>query len=149
MKKYLRFLTIFTIAIVTAGSLFASTSHASVSDENSAIMLTEPGSNLENAVNGNMLPEPRLAGPTADFIDIGLYATSCGDFEVVLRSTAAISNTNLTNVQFTVKWPITTPNVALTNIVADASYPLITQQGSTAQSGGYNYALFAGVGFGY
>ncbi len=41
----------------------------------------------------------------ANEIDIGLYATSCSDFEVRLSSQFNISNTSLTNVQFAIKYP--------------------------------------------
>jgi hypothetical protein len=93
-------------------------------------------------VGDNILFDPWFSSPTGDAIDIGLYATSCSDFEVRLRALTNITNTTLTNVQFTIRWPETTPNLSLTDIFTTYS---IAQQGATVQSGGYNYALFIGV----
>ncbi len=90
--------------------------------------------------------------PTANFyingsvasygkIDIGIYNTACGDFEVRCKSVLGIPGNYLTDILFAVKWPVTSPNASLIN----ASSPVlfgIAQQGSTAQSGGYNYATF-------
>ena len=79
-------------------------------------------------------------GPPTAKIDIALVAPSCSDFEVKLRPTENIVG-DITDVQFTVKWPVTSPNVSLSNIVSAN----LIQQGTTVQSGGFNYAVFAGM----
>jgi hypothetical protein len=73
-------------------------------------------------------------------IDIGLFVTTCADFEVRLRPVTDLTNTNLTNVQFTIKWPVGT-----VNIINVASTYGIAQQGPVIQDGGYNYAVFVGL----
>ena len=48
-----------------------------------------------------------IAGLMAQTVDIYINATTCGDFNVKLKPSAAINST-LTNIQFTVKWPEST-----------------------------------------
>ena len=83
-----------------------------------------------------------MAQPPATTADIYIHSTTCADFSVTLKPSVDFTNTYLTNIQFTVKWPVSSPNTSLT----DASSTLtIVQQGSMTQSGGYNYATFVGV----
>ena len=91
-------------------------------------------------VSDNVLFDPWYTNPLmGEQIDIGLYNTTCGDFEIRLRPMQDINNTYLTNVQFAVKWPESTVN--LINI-ASPVYG-IQQQGPVVTTGGFNYAIFA------
>jgi hypothetical protein len=72
-------------------------------------------------------------------IDIGLFSTSCSGFEVRLRPGANISS-ELTNLQFTIKWPENT--VGLINFSNDYG---LAQQGPVFNEGGFNYAVFVSV----
>lgn len=72
-------------------------------------------------------------------IDIGLFSTSCSGFEVRLRPGANISS-ELSNLQFTIKWPENT--VGLINFYSDIG---LAQQGPVFISGGFNYAVFVVV----
>ena len=74
----------------------------------------------------------------ADEIDIGVYATSCSDFEVRLSSQFNITNTSLTNVQFAIKYPA---SVTLGNITYP--YPVLFQYTTTV--GTDKYSVFIGV----
>ena len=76
----------------------------------------------------------------AQTVDIYINATTCGDFNVKLKPSAAINST-LTNIQFTVKWPESSPNTNLINAVS--SY--VGQQGTTTQYNSFNYATFVGI----
>ena len=78
----------------------------------------------------------RLFGQTTP-IDIAIHETGCGDFEVVLKSDVNISNTNLTSVQFAIKWPDQT-GLNLDKYKYKSSYVPnfhIAQQGGTIQNG--------------
>ncbi|MCD4736861.1 MAG: T9SS type A sorting domain-containing protein, partial [Bacteroidales bacterium] len=93
---------------------------------------------LGDTVSDNVLFDPWYTNPLmGEQIDIGLYSTTCGDFEVRLRPMQDITNNYLTNVQFAVKWPESTVN--LTNISSPV-YGLTLQYVFT--EGGYNYAVF-------
>ena len=70
-------------------------------------------------------------------IDIGLFNTDCGDFEIEARPSVDLIGTTVTNIQFTVRWPENTVN--LVNFISAFN---IVQEGPVYQSGGFNYALF-------
>ena len=72
---------------------------------------------------------------------LAFIISDCGDFAVKCKSELGIVDGYLTNILFAVKWPETDPNASLIN----AASPLFTliQQGSTVQSGAFNYAIFA------
>jgi len=82
-----------------------------------------------------------VLGTFAQQVDIYIYSTGCADFEVRLKPTTNLTNTTLTNIQFTVKWPETSSNTSIIN--PTGSY--VAQQGSTVQYNGFNYATFVGV----
>jgi hypothetical protein len=71
-------------------------------------------------------------------VDIGIFNTGCGDFEVRAKPLSGLTGTSLTNIQFTVRWPGSTVN--LVNFIS--AYNL-AQQGPVYQSGGFNYAIFS------
>ncbi len=73
-----------------------------------------------------------------DKIDIGLYATSCSEFEVRVSSQTTITGTSLTNVQFAVKYPA---SATLGDITS--SYPVALQYTTTV--GSDKYSVFIGV----
>ena len=73
-----------------------------------------------------------------DAIDIGIYATSCSDFEVRLKSDNAITGTNLTNVQFAVKYPASVT-------LGDIAYPYPVGLQYTTTVGADKYSVFIGV----
>jgi len=101
---------------------------------------TNPGG-LGSEVSDGILFDPWHTNPEMNGdIDIGLFVTTCADFEVRLRPVTDLSNTNLTNVQFTIKWPVGT-----VNIINAASTYGIAQQGPVIVDGGYNYAVFVGM----
>lgn len=68
--------------------------------------------------------------------DITLYSTTCGDFEVKLRSNSNFEDT-LSNIRFTLKWPAN--SVTLTNFYSDFG---VTMDGSVVVEGDTNYAVF-------
>ncbi len=70
-------------------------------------------------------------------VDIGLFYSACGEFEVRAQPNIDLTNTSVTNIQFTIKWPENT--VQLTNFASTFG---LTQQGPVLQDGGYNYAIF-------
>lgn len=72
-------------------------------------------------------------------IDIGLFNVSCTGFEVRLKPGADV-NSDLTNLQFTIKWPENT--LSFSNFQSD--YGLL-QQGPLFIADGFNYAVFAVV----
>ena len=75
-----------------------------------------------------------------DAIDIAIHEDGCGLFEVVLRPAADLTdNTGITNLQFTVKWPIDAGDVTFTPASG------LQQQGPVFTSNGYNYATYAGA----
>ena len=73
-----------------------------------------------------------------DEIDIGLYSTTCSEFEVRVSSAYAITGTSLTNVQFAVKYPASVTLGAITS-----SYPVALQYTTTV--GPDKYSVFIGV----
>ena len=46
-------------------------------------------------------------------IDIGIYNLDCDDFAVKCKSAIGVVDGAFTNIQFTVKWPVTSPNASL------------------------------------
>jgi hypothetical protein len=70
-------------------------------------------------------------------VEIGIFNTGCGEFEIRAKPSNDLSGTMVTNIQFTVRWPENTVN--LFNF-ASAFY--MSQQGPVYQSGGYSYAIF-------
>lgn len=75
-------------------------------------------------------------------IEIGLFNTACGEFEVRLKPDKNIES-KISNLQFTLKWPIN--SVELENFYTD--FPL-SQQGPVFDDDGYNYAVFVSVPLG-
>ena len=69
--------------------------------------------------------------------DIAISPASCGDFEVKLKPNTDYNST-ITNIQFTIKWPESTVNLA--NIYSDFG---VVMQGSVEEDDGFNYAVFA------
>jgi parallel beta-helix repeat protein len=74
----------------------------------------------------------------ANEIDIGVYTTSCSDFEVRLSSQFNITNTSLTNVQFAVKYPASVT-------IGDLTYPYPVPLQYTTTVGSDKYSVFIGV----
>ena len=74
-----------------------------------------------------------------DQVDIAVHQTECATFEAVIKPTNDIgAGTEITNLQFTIKWPVTNaPNMTWEPTTG------VSQQGLTQQSGGFNYATFA------
>jgi hypothetical protein len=70
-------------------------------------------------------------------VDIGIYNTDCGDFEIRAKPATNLAGTTLTNIVFTIRWPENT-----TNLVDFSSAYGLVQQGPVYQSGGFNYAIF-------
>jgi hypothetical protein len=83
-----------------------------------------------------LLATVRWANATNE-IDIGLYSTSCSDFEVRLSSAYNITGTSLTNIQFAVKYPA---DVTLGDITY--TYPVGLQYTTTV--GSDKYSVFVG-----
>lgn len=73
----------------------------------------------------------------ASMIDIAIYCISCGDFEVRLKPKTTISNNTLTNIQFTIKWPINT-----TDFIKFQSDFDVSLQGSVITENDTNFAVF-------
>jgi len=74
-------------------------------------------------------------------IDIGIFeSTTAGEVEVKLKPGSNISNSFLTNVQFTVRWD-SSANVAI--VPSSISPYLITPQGTAINHNGYVYQIFA------
>ena len=71
--------------------------------------------------------------------DIGLFNTSCGNYEVRLRPSDDIQSA-FTNLQFTLKWPEGSVGFTGFNSVYN-----VEKQGPTRTHNGYNYAVFAVV----
>ena len=44
-------------------------------------------------------------------IDIGIFNTDCGDFEVRAKPLIDFTGTSATNIQFTIRWPENTVNL--------------------------------------
>ena len=81
------------------------------------------------------------APPTQDArvgVNLSLYNTDCGKFEIRLRPCVDIIDNYLTNVVFVLKWPENS-----VNIINQSSNFTITQQGNVVSSGGYNYISFS------
>lgn len=94
-------------------------------------------------VSDGVIFEPWLTNPEGDdVIDIGLYNTTCADFEVRLKPSYDLNATALTNIQFTVKWPESS-GVSIINAMSTTFG--IAQQGPTIVDGGFYYAVFVGV----
>lgn len=74
-------------------------------------------------------------------IDIAIYHTTCGDFEVKLRPLGDISSNYITNIQFTLKWPANTVN--LSNFYSDFGVGL---QGVYVEND-TNYAIFVSAAY--
>ena len=76
-----------------------------------------------------------------DQVDIAVHQTECATFEAVIKPTNDIgAGTEITNLQFTIKWPVTdAPNMTFTPNTAVG----MSSNFTTVQSGGYNYATFA------
>ena len=70
-------------------------------------------------------------------VDIGIFYTGCGDFEIRAKPLNNLSGTTVTNIQFTVRWPANT-----VNFFNFTSSFFLSQQGPVYQSGGYSYAIF-------
>ena len=70
-------------------------------------------------------------------IDIGLYNSRCGFYDVNLRPTVDITNSYISNIQFTLRWPANT--VEFLNIDSDFN---IEQQGPVYTDDNFNYAIF-------
>jgi hypothetical protein len=73
---------------------------------------------------------------------IGLFNPVCSEFEVRIQPDQNIES-NITNIQFTLKWPENT--VELINLSSD--YQLV-QQGPVFIHSGYNYAVFVAIPLG-
>ena len=43
-------------------------------------------------------------------VDIGIFNTGCGDFEIRAKPLTNLTGTTVTNIQFTVRWPANTVN---------------------------------------
>ena len=76
--------------------------------------------------------------PPAELIDIGIYATTCSDFEVRLSPETDIMSSSLTNVQFAVKYPA---SVTISNL--GYLVPMALQYTTTV--GTDKYSVFVGV----
>ena len=76
----------------------------------------------------------------APFVDIAIYNTGCGKFDIRLRPDKDITDSYLTDVRFSVKWLISS-GVTLENINNSYGIDLI----STTSDLGYYYALFGGT----
>lgn len=74
-------------------------------------------------------------------IDIAIFHTTCGDFEVKLRPSRDITDNYLTNIQFTLKWPANTVN--LNNFYSDFGVSLQ----SVSIENDTNYAIFASAAY--
>jgi hypothetical protein len=77
-----------------------------------------------------------LDGKSAS-VDIGIFYTDCGDFEIRAKPLIDLTGASVTNIQFTISWPEN--SVSLFNFTS--AYDII-QQGPVYQSGGLNYAVF-------
>jgi hypothetical protein len=77
-----------------------------------------------------------LAGKSSP-VDIGIFNTDCGDFEIRSKPSVNLNGTTVTNIQFTVRWLENT-----VNFFNFTSTFYISQQGPVYQSGGYSYAIF-------
>ena len=71
-------------------------------------------------------------------VDIGIFNSDCGDFEIRAKPLINLTETSVTNIVFTVSWPENTVN--LLNFTSAFN---IVQQGPVYQSGGFNYAVFS------
>jgi hypothetical protein len=88
-------------------------------------------------MNKNLISKGEIK--SAD-IDIGLYNSSCGDFEVKLKPIVNIIDNYITNIQFTVKWKSNTVN--LINFYSDYDVEL---QGQISVANDTNFAIFASI----
>ena len=70
-------------------------------------------------------------------VEIGLFNSACGEFEVRAKPNVDLLNTYVTNIQFTIKWPEN--SVDLTDFVSTFG---LAQQGPVIQHEGFNYAIF-------
>ncbi len=70
-------------------------------------------------------------------IDIAVYNTSCGKFDVTLKSDVNISDNSISNIQFTIKWPANTVN--LLNFSSNYGVEL---QGNFFIENDTNFAIF-------
>ncbi len=77
----------------------------------------------------------------APVLDIAIYNTTCGKFDVRLKPDKDISTDNLSNIRFSVKWSTST-GVVLEDVVNSFGIDIT----GTSTDGGYNYALFEGTG---
>ena len=77
-----------------------------------------------------------LDGKSAS-VDIGIFYTDCGDFEIRAKPLIDLTGTSVTNIQFTLSWPENSVNLFSFTSAFD-----IIQQGPVYQSGGLNYAVF-------
>jgi len=105
--------------------------------------VNNPGG-LGEEVSDYVLFDPWYTDPgmqTLNLVDIGIFETTCADFEVRLLPKIDITDAYLTNLVFTIKWPENTVNLI------DINSTYVAQQGPVQQSGGYNYAIFVGVPF--
>jgi hypothetical protein len=93
------------------------------------------GSNATGQVYNEV--EAAEAGPCN--IDIGLFNSECGKFDVRLRPATTLEAA-VSNIQFTLKWPANT--VSLINFESDFN---LEKQGPTVVDGDFNYAVFATV----
>jgi hypothetical protein len=73
----------------------------------------------------------------SDGIDIAIHNPSCGQFDVTLKPDVDISDNTISNIQFTIKWPVNTVN--LLNFSSDYGVAL---QGNVAVENDTNYAVF-------
>ncbi len=70
-------------------------------------------------------------------IDIAVYNTSCGKFDVTLKPDVNISDNSISNIQFTIKWPANTVN--LLNFSSNYGVEL---QGNFFIENDTNFAIF-------
>jgi hypothetical protein len=73
-------------------------------------------------------------------VDVGIFYSDCGDFEIRAKPSVNFPGTSVTNIQFTIRWPENSVN--LFNFSSDFG---LMQQGPVYVSGGFQYAIFISV----
>ncbi len=102
------------------------------------------GGAIVETVADDVKYNPWYSCPGGSGIDIGIFATTCSDFEVRMRPTVDYTSTSLTDILFTIKYP-----KALT--LGSITYPSGSEIPvnslsfvSTSTDGAYKYTVFAG-----